>query len=41
MGRRTEQVARTRAQIVYAAMALYRERGIRATSMSEVARGQT
>jgi len=38
MGRRTEQVARTRAQIVDAAIVLYREQGIRATSMSEVAR---
>lgn len=38
MERRAEQVAVTRDAIIDAATALYRERGIRATSMQEVAR---
>lgn len=38
MAGRTAQVARTRARIVTAALALYRERGIAGTSMQQVAR---
>jgi AcrR family transcriptional regulator len=38
MGRRAEAVARTRARIVEAAMSLYQEQPVMATSMQEVAR---